>query len=134
MLNKNFTGGIKMKKVIALTVAAGSLFLASCANYATKEYVDQQVASVSEKVNNVDAKLSALEKEVAALKSSTAKVSDLERKVASLESEVNNLKNTCPTACTDRINKLEKDVDELKEKVSKQTTHMEKEVEKSMRK
>ncbi|WP_297889519.1 hypothetical protein [Sulfurihydrogenibium sp.] len=123
-----------MKKVVALTVAAGSLFLASCANYATKEYVDQQVASVSEKVNSVDAKLSALEREVAALKASPKTDAGLAAKVSSLESEVNSLKNTCPTACSDRINKLEKDVDELKEKVSKQTTHMEKEVEKSMRK
>ncbi len=123
-----------MKKVVALTVAAGSLFLASCANYATKEYVDQQVASVSEKVNSLDSKLSALEKEVAALKASPKTDPNLAAKVSALESEVNRLKNTCPTACSDRINKLEKDVDELKEKVSKQTTHMEKEVEKSMRK
>ncbi|MGC9080167.1 hypothetical protein [Sulfurihydrogenibium sp.] len=125
-----------MKKVIALTVAAGSLFLASCANqnYATKEYVDQQVASVNEKVNSIDSKLSALEREVAALKSSPRTDAGLAAKVSALENEVNNMKNTCPTACTDRISKLEKDVEELKDKVNKQTSHMEKEVEKSMRK
>ncbi len=126
-----------MKKLLILTFAS-SMVLASCANYATKEYVDQQVASISEKVNNVDAKLSALEKEVDALKASNqnaaGNVSELDTKIKNLESQINELKNTCPTACTDRINALEKDVSELKEKVEKQTSHIEEEVEKSMRK
>jgi len=72
-----------MKKLFVVALAVGSVALASCANYATKEYVDQQVAGVTEKVNSVDAKLSALEREIAALKSSgssvsAAKINDLE--------------------------------------------------------
>jgi len=120
-----------MKKLFVVALAVGSVALASCANYATKEYVDQQVAGVAEKVNSVDAKLSALEKEVATLKSSGNATS---AKVNNLEAQINQMKKTCPEACNRKISALEKDVAELKEKVEKQSAYMEKEVEKSMRK
>jgi outer membrane murein-binding lipoprotein Lpp len=88
-----------MKKLFVVALAVGSVALASCssANYATKEYVDQQVAGVAEKVNSVDAKLSALEREVAALKSSGNAA--LAAKINDLESQINQMKNTCPEAC-----------------------------------
>jgi len=122
-----------MKKLFVVALAVGSVALASCssANYATKEYVDQQVAGVAEKVNSVDTKLSALEKEVATLKSSGNATA---AKVSNLEAQINQMKNACPEACKGKISALEKDVAELKEKVEKQSSHMEKEVEKSMRK
>jgi len=122
-----------MKKLFVVALAVGSVTLASCssATYATKEYVDQQVAGVAEKVNSVDAKLSALEKEVATLKSSGNATA---AKVSNLEAQINQMKNACPEACKGKISALEKDVAELKEKVEKQSSHMEKEVEKSMRK
>jgi peptidoglycan hydrolase CwlO-like protein len=122
-----------MKKLFVVALAVGSVALASCSNtnYATKEYVDQQVAGVIEKINSVDAKLSALEREVAVLKSSgnatLAKINDL-------EAQINRIKNTCPEACNGKISALEKDIAELKEKVEKQSVHMEREIEKSMRK
>jgi peptidoglycan hydrolase CwlO-like protein len=122
-----------MKKLFVVALAVGSVALASCssANYATKEYVDQQVAGVIEKINSVDAKLSALEREVAALKSSGNATS---AKINDLEIQINRMKNTCPEACNGKISALEKDIAELKEKVEKQSVHMEKEIEKSMRK
>jgi len=122
-----------MKKLV-VALAVGSLTLASCANYATKDYVDQQVASVSEKVNSVDAKLSALEKEIASLKSSSGNIVDLQEKVNRLEAEINGMKGSCPDACKGKISALEKDLAELRDKVEKQSAHMEREVEKSMRK
>ena len=125
-----------MKKLFVAALAVGAVALASCsnANYATKEYVDQQVAGVAEKVNSVDAKLSALEREVTALKSSGSGNAALAAKINDLEAQINQMKNTCPEACNGKISALERDVAELKEKVEKQSAHMEKEVEKSMRK
>jgi outer membrane murein-binding lipoprotein Lpp len=126
-----------MKKLFVAALAVGSVALASCSsatNYATKEYVDQQVGGVAEKVNSVDAKLSALEREVAALKSSGSGNAVLAAKINDLEAQINQMKNTCPEACNGKISALEKDIAELKEKVEKQSAHMEKEVEKSMRK
>lgn len=123
-----------MRKVAFVALAAGSVILASCANYATKEYVDQQIAGVNQRVSSVDSKLANLEKEVAALKAQSAQNAGLADRVANLEAKVNEMKNTCPSTCSDRINALEKDLSAIKEKVEKQTKAMEKEVEKSMRK
>lgn len=128
-----------MKKLFVVALAVGAVALASCssansANYATKEYVDQQAAGVAERFNSVDAKLSELEKEVAALKSSGSGNATLAAKINDLEAQINQMKNTCPEACNEKISALEKDVAELKEKVEKQSAHMEREVEKSMRK
>lgn len=51
-----------MKKLALTVLVAGSAFLASCANYATKEYVDAEIAKVNDRVSVVESKLSALEK------------------------------------------------------------------------
>lgn len=58
----------------------------------------------------------------------------LASKVAALESAVNELKNTCPAECNAKLVSVEKNIAELKDKIEKRSQHIEKEVEKSMRK
>ncbi|GAB6072735.1 hypothetical protein JCM14244_11120 [Venenivibrio stagnispumantis] len=127
-----------MKKYVLKAVALSTVAvfaLTSCANYATKEYVDQQFGAVNSKLDSLETKVSNLEKEVANAKAANkAEVEALKSKVANLESEISAAKNSCPTACEDKINKLERDVDALKEKIQKSQSEMEKEMENKARK
>lgn len=101
-------------------------------DYVTKEYVDSKFAPIFQKLDNINTRVDALSKELANM----PKGSDpsLASKVAALESAVNELKNTCPAECTAKLVSVEKNIAELKDKIEKRSQHIEKEVEKSMRK
>ncbi|WP_028951293.1 hypothetical protein [Sulfurihydrogenibium subterraneum] len=98
----------------------------------TKEYVDSKFAPVFQKLDSINARVDALSKELANM----PKGSDpaLASKVAALESAVNELKNSCPAECNAKLVSVEKNIAELKDKIEKRSQHLEKEVEKSMRK
>jgi len=100
-------------------------------NYVSKEYVDEKFAPIFQKLDNINSRAEALSKELANLKNASSTVS---QKVADLEAALNSLKGSCPSACNAKLAEVEKNIAELKEKVEKRSAHMEKEVEKSMRK
>ena len=98
----------------------------------TKEYVDSQFAPIFQKLDNINARVDALSKELANMpKGSDA---NLAAKVSALESAINELKNSCPAECNAKLVSVEKNIAELKDKIEKRSQHLEKEVEKSMRK
>jgi chromosome segregation ATPase len=100
-------------------------------DYVIKEYVDAKFAPVFQKLDAINSRVESLSKELANLNASTA---GLSQKVADLEAALNSLKDLCPSACNAKLSEVEKNIAELKEKVEKRSAHMEKEVEKSMRK
>jgi len=135
-----------MKKYILIGVGLLSLYSYSnaqtsqiCCNdtptgkeeYATKEYVDSKFAPIFQKLDNINSRADALSKELSNLKNTYA---GIDKKVADLEAALNSLKGSCPSACNAKLAEVEKNIAELKEKIEKRSAHMEKEVEKSMRK
>jgi len=100
-------------------------------DYVTKEYVDAKFAPIFQKLDAINSRVESLSKELANLNASSA---GLSQKVADLEAAFNSLKGSCPSACNAKLSEVEKNIAELKEKVEKRSAHMEKEVEKSMRK
>ncbi len=101
-------------------------------DYVTKEYVDSNFAPIFQKLDNINSRIDALSKELANMPKGSD--SNLAAKVSVLESAVNEIKNSCPAECNAKLVSVEKNIAELKEKIEKRSTHMEKEVEKSMRK
>jgi chromosome segregation ATPase len=101
-------------------------------NYVSKEYVDEKFTPIFQKLDAINGRVESLSKELANLKNDSS--AGLSQKVADLEAALNSLKGFCPSACNAKLSEVEKNIVELKEKVEKQSTHMEKEVEKSMRK
>jgi chromosome segregation ATPase len=100
-------------------------------DYVTKEYVDAKFAPIFQKLDAINSRVESLSKELANLKNASSVIS---QKVADLEAALNSLKGSCPSACNAKLSEVEKNITELKEKVEKRSAHMEKEVEKSMRK
>ena len=100
-------------------------------NYVSKEYVDEKFAPIFQKLDAINSRAESLSKELANLNASSA---GLSQKVADLEAALNSLKGSCLSACNAKLSEVEKNIAELKEKVEKRSAHMEKEVEKSMRK
>jgi hypothetical protein len=101
-------------------------------NYVSKEYVDEKFAPIFQKLDAINGRVESLSKELANLKNDSS--AGLSQKVADLEAALNSLKGSCPSACNAKLSEVEKNIAELKEKVEKRSAHMEKEVEKSMRK
>jgi len=101
-------------------------------NYVSKEYVDEKFAPIFQKLDAINGRVESLSKELANLKNDSS--TGLSQKVADLEAALNSLKGSCPSACDAKLSEVEKNIAELKEKVEKRSAHMEKEVEKSMRK
>jgi chromosome segregation ATPase len=101
-------------------------------NHVSKEYVDEKFTPIFQKLDAINGRVESLSKELANLKNDSS--AGLSQKVADLEAALNSLKGFCPSACNAKLSEVEKNIVELKEKVEKQSTHMEKEVEKSMRK
>lgn len=134
-----------MKKVIfALGVSLGLLHTYSFASdnccyeppvgkaeYATKDYVDSKIKEINSKLDGIESRVSKLKSEIDSIPVVPA---GLAEKVSNLESELSELGKTCPSECNAKLVKVEKDLSELKEKVEKRSKHIEKEVEKSMRK
>jgi chromosome segregation ATPase len=100
-------------------------------DYVTKEYVDAKFAPIFQKLDAINSRVESLSKELANLKNASSVIS---QKIVDLEAALNSLKGSCPSACNAKLSEVEKNIAELKEKVEKRSTHMEKEVEKSMRK
>ncbi len=104
-------------------------------NYVSKEYVDEKFAPIFQKLDAINGRAESLSKELANLKNlKNASSAGLSQKVADLEAALNSLKGSCPSACNAKLAEVERNITELKEKVEKRSAHMEKEVEKSMRK
>ncbi len=101
-------------------------------DYVTKEYVDSKFQPLFQKLDNINSRVEALSKQLSGLKGGD--VSALSSKISQLKSALNDVKNSCPAECNSKLVEVEKNIAELKEKVEKRTHHMEKEVEKSMRK
>jgi septal ring factor EnvC (AmiA/AmiB activator) len=101
-------------------------------NYVSKEYVDEKFAPIFQKLDAINNRVESLSKELANFKNASS--AGLSQKVADLETALNSLKDSCPSACNAKLSEVEKNIAELKEKVEKRSVHMEKEVEKSMRK
>jgi septal ring factor EnvC (AmiA/AmiB activator) len=101
-------------------------------DYVSKEYVDEKFAPIFQKLDAINSRVESLSKELANLKNDSS--AGLSQKVADLEAALNSLKGSCPSACNAKLSEVEKNIAELKEKVEKRSAHMEKEVEKSMRK
>jgi chromosome segregation ATPase len=100
-------------------------------DYVTKEYVDAKFAPIFQKLDAINSRVESLSKELANLKNASSVIS---QKIVDLEAALNSLKGSCPSACNAKLSEVEKNIAELKEKIEKRSTHMEKEVEKSMRK
>jgi len=102
-------------------------------NYVTKDYVDSQFAPIFKKLDDINSRVDALSKELANMPKDAVDP-NLASRVNALESAINELKNTCPAECNAKLVSVEKSIAELKDKIEKRSKHMEKEVEKSMRK
>ncbi|PMP77893.1 MAG: hypothetical protein C0178_01045 [Sulfurihydrogenibium sp.] len=102
-------------------------------NYVTKDYVDSQFAPIFKKLDDINSRVDTLSKELANMPKDAADP-NLASRVNALESAINELKNTCPAECNAKLVSVEKSIAELKDKIEKRSQHMEKEVEKSMRK
>ncbi|MCX7760865.1 MAG: hypothetical protein N2Z81_06710 [Hydrogenothermaceae bacterium] len=100
-------------------------------DFVTKEYVDSKVAEVNAKLDAIEKRIADLKSQISSIQTVPAGLSD---KVEALESAVNELGKVCPAECNAKLVKIERDLSELKEKVEKRSSHMEKEVEKSMKK
>jgi len=135
-----------MKKLILgavglLTITSSVFAQETCCNrppvagteYATKEYVDNLVSKLNQRLDAISNRLAVIEKDLANA-NTTADISSLKERVAAIESSVASLKNDCPDACKSKLDAIERNVDTLKAKLQSHSAHAEKLMEEKARK
>jgi len=101
--------------------------------YVTKEYVDDLVSKLNQRLDAISNRLAIIEKDLANA-NTTADISSLKERVAAIESSVASLKNDCPDACKSKLDAIERNIDTLKAKLQSYSAHAEKLMEEKARK
>jgi len=99
--------------------------------YVTKEYVDDLVSKLNQRLDAISNRLAVIEKDLA---NPNADISSLKEKIVAIESSIASLKNDCPDACKSKLDAIERNIDTLKAKLQSHSAHAEKLMEEKARK
>jgi len=126
--------------VVGLAAINSAVFAQECGcneppvpkgSYVTKEYVDNLVSKLNQRLDAISNRLAGIEKD---LTNPNADISSLKERVAAIESSVASLKNDCPDACKSKLDAIERNIDTLKAKLQSHSAHAEKLMEEKARK